>query len=544
AVHERAVTNKLGDDLTKRVAPRTGTAALDGPATSYYESGKVKSKTTYRLGVPTGRALAYYESGQLKEEIDYAAQGRDRKITRYYDAATPTREAEEQYKNNHPVGTWREFYQDGKMPRKVETYAPTGKLQGERLTYFDNGQVQTRQQYENGQQTGLGEQFFANGRLWKEGTYVKGQLSGPYRELREDGTLAEEGQYKFGKTSGQWTYYKANGTSIDHQVTFRDGKPHARKAPSFTGTAATQVARQYYGPTLLAAQPARALILRSQPVGGVCVIRGLAAGPGLPARLRLAQLAAAGGGRHASAGAGLSARGAAFSLVSVLALRRALGFRGWAVLDAFAGPLCWALAVQSVGCVLVGCCWGEPTVTGTWGFTYGPGTPAYVAQLAQGLLPAGAPHALPVVPTQLYHLLLCAGTGLMLPLVRRRATGWPGPLPAGNGTVMPRALGHRILARCGQRTTLGSPTSFGRPPTAGIRLAVAAAARSHRAARRLGLAGAPEPLFRDRRIGTRRQHPTDSRAGPAGTYGPAGTGHPQPARNTSATGPADGGAID
>ncbi len=118
--------------------------------------------------------------------------------------------------------------------------------------------------------------------------------------------------------------------------------------------------------------------------------------------------------------------GAAFSLGAVLALRRALGFRGWGVLDAFAGPLCWALAVQSVGCMLVGCCWGEPTAAGTWGFVYGPGTPAYAAQFAQGLLPAGAPHALPVVPTQLYHLLLCAGTGLALYRLRRRATGWPG----------------------------------------------------------------------------------------------------------------------
>jgi phosphatidylglycerol:prolipoprotein diacylglycerol transferase len=118
--------------------------------------------------------------------------------------------------------------------------------------------------------------------------------------------------------------------------------------------------------------------------------------------------------------------GAAFSLGAVLAVRRALGFRGWAVLDAFAGPLCWALAVQSVGCVLVGCCWGAPTAAGTWGFVYGPGTPAYAAQLAQGLLGAGAPHALPVVPTQLYHLLLCAGTGLALHRLRRRAAGWPG----------------------------------------------------------------------------------------------------------------------
>ncbi|MGI4870957.1 MAG: prolipoprotein diacylglyceryl transferase family protein [Janthinobacterium lividum] len=117
--------------------------------------------------------------------------------------------------------------------------------------------------------------------------------------------------------------------------------------------------------------------------------------------------------------------GAAASLLAVLALRRVLGFRGWAVLDAFAGPLCWALAVQCVGCLLAGCCWGEATASG-WGLRYGPGTPAYAAQLAQGLVPNGAGHTLPVVPTQLYHLLLCVGTGLALLAVRRRAAAWPG----------------------------------------------------------------------------------------------------------------------
>ncbi len=224
AVHERTVKNQLGDDLTKRVAPRTGSAALDGLATSYFKSGKVKSKTTYRLGVPVGHALDYYESGQLREETDYSNQGRDRKVVRYYDTAGQPKEAEEQYKNNHPAGTWHEYYPDGKTPRLLAAYSPAGKLQGERLTYFENGQVQTRQLYENGIQTGLGQQYFASGKLWKEGTYVKGLLAGPYRELREDGTVAEAGQYKNGKTSGQWTYYKADGQSIDRQVTYRDGK--------------------------------------------------------------------------------------------------------------------------------------------------------------------------------------------------------------------------------------------------------------------------------------------------------------------------------
>ena len=134
--------------------------------------------------------------------------------------------------------------------------------------------------------------------------------------------------------------------------------------------------------------------------------------------------------------------GAAASWLAVVALRRMLGFRGWAVLDAFAGPLCWALAVQCVGCLLAGCCWGEATA-GSWGLRYQPGTPAYVAQVAQGLVPGGALHTLPVVPTQLYHLLLCVGTGLVLLAVRRRAASWPG------GSCYLLAMGLLCLGRFG-----------------------------------------------------------------------------------------------
>jgi antitoxin component YwqK of YwqJK toxin-antitoxin module len=205
---------------------RTGTAALDGPATSYYESGKVKGKTTYRLGVPTGHGVVYYENGQLKEEIDYAAQGRDRKVVRYYDAPGQPRQAEEQYKSNRPAGTWREFYPDGKTPRQVETYAATGKLTGERLSYFDNGKVQIRQEFDvNGLQTGVGQEFYASGQPRKEANYLKGLLAGEFHEFHDDGSPAVSGLYKNGKQSGQWTYYKADGHSIERQVTYRDGKP-------------------------------------------------------------------------------------------------------------------------------------------------------------------------------------------------------------------------------------------------------------------------------------------------------------------------------
>ncbi|GGG32690.1 prolipoprotein diacylglyceryl transferase family protein [Hymenobacter glacieicola] len=114
--------------------------------------------------------------------------------------------------------------------------------------------------------------------------------------------------------------------------------------------------------------------------------------------------------------------GALASGVCLPWLRRAFGYRRH-VYDAFALPLCVALVVQCIGCILTGCCFGVPTAGG-WGLTYAPDTLPYLVQVYQGLLPAGAAHSLPVHPTQGYALLLCAGVAAVLGLTRNRA--WPG----------------------------------------------------------------------------------------------------------------------
>ena len=113
--------------------------------------------------------------------------------------------------------------------------------------------------------------------------------------------------------------------------------------------------------------------------------------------------------------------GIAASSLVLLGLRRWLGL-GWAAFDAFVLPLGLGLAVQCLGCLSAGCCWGELAGHGP-GLSFGPGTWPYTTQVAQGLLPAGAAHSLPVVPTQLYGLLIClliAGTSWA---TRHRA--WP-----------------------------------------------------------------------------------------------------------------------
>ncbi|WP_201978407.1 prolipoprotein diacylglyceryl transferase family protein [Hymenobacter rubidus] len=113
--------------------------------------------------------------------------------------------------------------------------------------------------------------------------------------------------------------------------------------------------------------------------------------------------------------------GSLAAVLSVLALRRWLGLP-WAVLDALALPLCAALVVQCVGCVLTGCCFGLPT-TGAWGLTYAAGTHPWAMQVQAGLLPATAAHSLPVAPTQVLAMLLCAAVAGVLLATRHKR--WP-----------------------------------------------------------------------------------------------------------------------
>ncbi|WP_426060068.1 prolipoprotein diacylglyceryl transferase family protein [Hymenobacter sp. B1770] len=140
--------------------------------------------------------------------------------------------------------------------------------------------------------------------------------------------------------------------------------------------------------------------------------------------------------------------------LTVLALRRWLVL-SWAVLDALALPLCGALVVQCVGCVLTGCCFGVPT-TQAWGLLYAADTLPWAAQVQAGLISMDAAYSLPVVPTQLLALVLCAAVGGVLLATRHK------PWPVGSWLLLQAGL--LVLGRAGQavwRDPIGEPVAGG-----------------------------------------------------------------------------------
>lgn len=100
---------------------------------------------------------------------------------------------------------------------------------------------------------------------------------------------------------------------------------------------------------------------------------------------------------------------------------RKLGVVAWRLADSATPGLALAAALARVGCLLNGCCYGEPT-RAPWGVACNAGSDAHVAQIVSGTVSIfDAP--LPVHPTQLYEAVAAILGGLIaLWLLRRKLT--------------------------------------------------------------------------------------------------------------------------
>jgi phosphatidylglycerol:prolipoprotein diacylglycerol transferase len=90
--------------------------------------------------------------------------------------------------------------------------------------------------------------------------------------------------------------------------------------------------------------------------------------------------------------------------------------------DAAMPALFLGYVMMRILCFMDGHCFGIPTDV-PWSVTFVPGTQAFVAQVAAGLIAPDALHTLPVHPTQLYHALL--GVAAFVVLLRMK-TDVPG----------------------------------------------------------------------------------------------------------------------
>lgn len=105
------------------------------------------------------------------------------------------------------IGKWIYYHNKINAVMSTETYNDKGQLDGEKLVYYENGQIAEKSNYVNGKQEGLSTWYSEDGVVLKEFLYENNELHGMSKYYDNKGQLIAEGAYKKGQKHGIWKYY-------------------------------------------------------------------------------------------------------------------------------------------------------------------------------------------------------------------------------------------------------------------------------------------------------------------------------------------------
>jgi uncharacterized protein len=201
---------------------------LEGPFTSYFFDGSIRSTKTYIHGLLNGPFNEYYYGGKPSIKGEYK-MGKKTGVWKYYnDDGKLYRE--EPYTNDEINGKSLYYYDNGKVEYELEYkngerngsykyYAPDGQLifilyykDGEPTAYSynnSNGQLAATVLIPGG--TGKVEAFYSNGKKSFETTYADGKINGSYKLYYPDGKIMYEREDHYGITTGKIKQYHPTG---------------------------------------------------------------------------------------------------------------------------------------------------------------------------------------------------------------------------------------------------------------------------------------------------------------------------------------------
>lgn len=106
------------------------------------------------------------------------------------------------------IGTWKYYQKNNTGLLAIEHYDDYGVLQGERLVYYENGNVAEKQFYKDGKLEGVSLWYSEKDVVLKEFIYEGGELHGMSRYYNPKGEIIAEGLYKRDKKHGVWKFYE------------------------------------------------------------------------------------------------------------------------------------------------------------------------------------------------------------------------------------------------------------------------------------------------------------------------------------------------
>ncbi|MBQ0735767.1 toxin-antitoxin system YwqK family antitoxin [Aquimarina celericrescens] len=182
----------------------------------YENSDQLRYEGTFDHGKEIGEFKFYKPSGgNTPTAIKIFSKDSDTVQIKYFTAKGKII-SKGQMINKDRIGVWT-YYHNGSDKIMMTEHYKSGKLNGEQLTYFENGQLTEKTIYVDGKRQGKRTMYSEKGVVLKEFTYENDQLHGMTKYYDTQGELIIEGNYKRDRKDGIWKYYE-NGKLSEQKL--------------------------------------------------------------------------------------------------------------------------------------------------------------------------------------------------------------------------------------------------------------------------------------------------------------------------------------
>lgn len=203
---------------------------LDGLWDLNFSNGKKHKSINYKSGEYNGLYREYSELGHMFQEYDYKkdklyrAKFFDKNKNVLYDQKKEHNELD--FKGYGTLGnirneglynvkggskgTWKFYDRNGN--KTSEEFYVENQLEGELITYYNDGVIKSKSNYSADQLNGYEVYYYHSGQISSQGYYLEGNDDKEYRSYYRDGTLKNKLYYHKGDLNGKQFYYKVDGT--------------------------------------------------------------------------------------------------------------------------------------------------------------------------------------------------------------------------------------------------------------------------------------------------------------------------------------------
>lgn len=115
----------------------------------------------------------------------------------------------ENFKNGKLYREFKEFYKDGTLAQ-IGSFK-SGVLENIKA-FYENGNLKFEEILKD--RKGKYKGYYPNGQLEEEGEVFQGEEAGLWKYYNEEGKLLSEGRYKEGKKIGKWKLYNFDGSLL------------------------------------------------------------------------------------------------------------------------------------------------------------------------------------------------------------------------------------------------------------------------------------------------------------------------------------------